>query len=189
MSSVSTLGPSAVLTRGIQAAGIIAVVIGVIIAYRQLTKAHDWNCRKARHDVLSQLATGEMRDLRSTRETECGARFVEATQTYATVYVIVAADTAKAKYRFSVTTVLNYLETMAMGITNNVLEKNVCVDHYCEATAAFRRWAKPLVAEVRPDGPLTWIDLEGLVEQWNLRYSARLQAHRQAGRIPGRSPT
>lgn len=168
---------------------LIAVTIGLTIAYRQLIRAHDWNRRKASQDLLIQLASGDINTLRGRLEAEFGARIFDQNQTYSQVLAGISDEVAKAKFRYTTRTVINHFETIAIGIKNKVLEDDTCFDYAAEIVAAYWRWAKPLVDEVRPIAPLAWVDLEGLNERWADRYVTHLRAQKEALRLPGRPPT
>jgi hypothetical protein len=168
---------------------LIAVAVGLTIAYRQLTRAHDWNRRKASQDLLIQLASGDIRALRGRLETTFDARIFDHTQTYSQVVARISDESLKAEFRYTTRTVLNYLETMGIGIKNSVLEDNTCYDYAAETVFAYWRWSKPLVEEVRPIAPLAWVNLEGLNERWGERYAARLRENKAALRLPARPPT
>jgi hypothetical protein len=173
------------VATGLGVINLAAVFVSLTLAYRSLKRSHEWNRRKASHDLLIQLASGDIRAIRGRLEADFGARIFDPTQSYGEAIAALPAPEAKAELRFLARTVLNYFETMAIGIKNNVLEDVICFDYAAETVAAFWQWSRPLVKEIRPVAPGAWTELELLAGNWARRQETSANERRLKAQIPG----
>jgi hypothetical protein len=167
---------------------LLVVAASLTLAYRQLKRTHEWNRRKASQDLLVQLATGDVRDMRYDLEVKFGARIFEPKQTYTDVLSMVDAASAP-ELNYTARSLLNYYESIAIGIKNNVLEDDICFDFAASTLNAYWRWAQPLVQERQSANRRTWIEIEHLNVRWQQRTVEIGRAQLAQGRLPGRRPT
>lgn len=176
-------------TLGFGIVNLLAVAASLTLAYRQIKKSHEWNRRKASQDLITQLVTGDVRELRHRLERTFGVNIYDKQQTYASSLASIAHDDERAELRHTARTLLNYFEGIAIGIKNKVLEEDICFDFTADVIIAYWRWAAPMVRESQSIRPLTWIELEHMATRWSDRLEEILQRQKEGARIPGRPPT
>lgn len=167
---------------------LMAVAISLILAYKQLRKAHEWNRRKASQDLLFQMVSGDVLQMRVTLEQRFGARPFNQEQHFDDVLSGLPEEERRVVH-FTARNLLNYYETVAIGIKNSVLEDDICFDFLQDVLRAYWRWASPLTKEHRTLTPLTWIELEYLNQAWSERARVNLERQKNQTRVPGRART
>jgi hypothetical protein len=132
-------------------ANVCSVVIAGVAAWivvRQLKTNHEWNRRKATHDVLVTLVTGEFPKLRERLQTECNCLIYDESQTYGTA--VKGADEDKIrKIDALVINMMNVLETVAIDIKHNIIDEDICYDYAGWLFTGLNRWAEPLIEKRR----------------------------------------
>ena len=180
---------TAYATVAIGLINLVAVAISLTFAYRQIKKTHQWNRRKASQDLITQLVIGDVREMRHRLETGFGVDIHDPQQSYANTLAKLTTDADRAELRYTARILLNYFETIAVGIKNNILEEDICFDFAVNVVLAYWRWARPLVTEAQLHTPLTWNETENMVRTWTQRLDALLTQREQVARIPGQART
>lgn len=176
---------------------VIAASAGLI--WLQIHKNHEWRRRKASHDFLYQLISGNFRVLREKLEYGFGVEYRDKSQNYETVRRSLGEDEDKRELYVKTSALFNYFEELAVGIKNNVLDDDICFDMAAPLLIEYRRWGAPLIEERSPEGyRTTWVEFVSLVDEWKdrreeqeraaeeLREKAEKRA-RDGIRVPGKS--
>jgi hypothetical protein len=166
-----------------------AVAVSLNLAYRQVKKTHEWNRRKASHDLLIQLGTGDVRAMRHVIEVDFVGRIYDDRETFEDVMSGVENQSRKLMLEDTLKGLLNYFESVAIGLKNHVLDDDICYDFTADVMAAYWRWGKPYIMEIQRTSPRAWIETEKINERWSGRTREILQKQKEHGRIAGRNPT
>jgi hypothetical protein len=169
--------------------GFLVAVISIILVYIQMRKTHEWNRRKASHDTLGALVTGDVAEFRRTLSVVFGAD-AGGSQTYADIAAALTEENRRVLL-YNTTQLLNYLEVLCIGMKNHVLDEDICYDNVLFIITRYWRWAKPLVEETRKaNGTQTiWIEVENYARRWSEREEQERRQHLELLRGQGKRPT
>lgn len=160
---------------------LIALIVSVVLLYRQISKEHEWNRRKTSQDLLMSLVTGDFTNLRHDLEVGFGVRLDDVNQTYADVRTALPPD-RQAALKFSVDKLLNFYETIAIGIKNNVLDEEVCFDHFSWNLTRYWKWAEPYHVDRRGLDSTIWMEAAHYVDEWDGRLRDERAVLRKQGK-------
>lgn len=166
----------------ISALTLLAVVVGAALLRRQILKDHEWNRRKTSQDVLMSLVTGEFTKIREELEVRCGVKLDDSQQTYATLAPTVQGNLRQLN--FALERLLNFYETIAIGLKNNVLDEEVCYDHFSWNLTRYWEWTEPYHKKVRGLDPTIWIEAGYYAKRWADRIERELAQLRKDGKPP-----
>ena len=174
------------LFSGLAFAGVVTALLlqnhGLRLQLQEMSKEHDWNRRKAAHDLIAESSLGKFGDIR--RKFESRIPIYDRDLTSATLNPPLSADEA-----LQLDAVLNYLENVCLSIKNNVVDEDIVFDALSDILVAYWRWSKPYVNECRRTMSIDfWKDLEPYELKWRMRDDELKAATRAAGLGPGRPP-
>jgi len=147
---------------------ILAVTLGVtggflfyqarLILY-QIRSTHDWNRRKATHDVLTEIILGSFVGIRRTLEKKIDP--YDKSQDYEKKAQELTTDDIQL-----LGDLLNYLEQMCLAIKHGIIDDDIAFDCASGLLVAYWRWAKPYIDSERVYSPRMWIEIQDRAGIW-----------------------
>ena len=165
----------------VEALTLLTIIISAALLYSQIRKEHEWNRRKTSQDLLMSLVAGDFTNLRRDLEVAFGVKLEDVNQSYRDIAAAVDADRRPA-LDFAVSKLLNFYETIAIGIKNNVLEEDVCFDHFSWNLTRYWRWAEPYHRDRRGLDSTIWMEAAHYVDKWENRIRGDQAALRKEGK-------
>lgn len=132
------------------------------LVQEQIRSNHEWNRRKAAHDLVTQLMFGRFADLRKLLSTHIDV--YDRRQSYAE-----PKGTILEQDRRHLADILNCLEGVCVGIKHGVADEVIAYDCVAEIMTAHWRWAERFAEEMRADGGVFWPELEKKATEWEHR--------------------
>ena len=189
LASAVTPNPSifAVVDLSVRIFTLLLVGASAVLAYNQIKKTQEWNRRKATQDLLFQVATGDLKEFVQALSDEFG---VDLTKTmplpsYQSVVENEADDKRQDRVRHLTRSILNYMETIAIGLKNHVLDEDICYEHLSIWMTEYWSFSDKLIKIARAKNPTVWIEQEHYVNLWR----SRLDRENESLRRPGKSRT
>lgn len=159
------------LFSGLAFAGLVVALLlqnhGLRLQLAEVTRDHDWNRKRAAHDLIFETSLGRFAELR--RRTEAGIDIYDRTQNSATVQL---SDERKQ----DLDAVLNFLENVCLSMKNEVVDEEIVYKTLSDILLAYARWAKPYVTECRQISADFWREIDLYVEKWTRRVEEERQA-------------
>jgi len=146
----------------------LGVAAGAILLYRQIRTQHEWNRRKAAHDLVFRI-TEDLRPLR--RHLESKIDIYDDAQTYATV-----KSQLDSESHVVLDAVLNVLENVCVAIKDGVADESLIYNSFSGILIAYWRWAGPYVKQERAKSPLLWCEITPFVGKWAQKDRERMDA-------------
>lgn len=152
------------------------VAVSAFLLWNQIRREHNWNRRKAAHDLLF-LASNDLRQLRDRLESKVD--IWDDSQTYSNLKERLTKEDQRA-----LDAILNYLENICLAVHNGVVDEKLIYDTLSGVVIAYRRWAGPYIKEQRGKNNLFWIGIEPYADSWQRK--DRDMVHKAAGekRVP-----
>jgi hypothetical protein len=143
-------------------ASIAVVAISALLLYLQIRRSHEWNRRRAAHDLIFDSNIGRFRELRNKLEDRIKIHDTNTTYT-----------TDKGKLNDADTlvleSILNYLENVCLAVKNHVVDEDIAYECLVAILVSYRRWADPYIRSVRGIEALFYIDIDSVAERWDKR--------------------
>ena len=152
LSSISTLG----------------VATGALLLYYQIRGQHEWNRRKAAHDLVFRI-TEDLRPLR--RQLEGKIDVYDDRQTYLDL-----KERLDKEDHVVLDHILNVLENSCVAIKDGVADEDLIYNSFSGILLAYWRWAEPYVKQERAKSSLFWCEIIPFCERWSSRDQGRLSA-------------
>lgn len=138
------------------------LALSALLVYLQIRKAHEWNRRKAAHDLIFEASLGRFRKIRDHLEQKID--IYDEAQTYDTL----SSELDKQDHIF-LDAALNFFDNLCLAIKNNVVDESIVYDSISNILVAYARWASPWIKQNRAICPLMWIEMDPYVEKWKQR--------------------
>jgi hypothetical protein len=160
------------LFSGLAFAGLVVALLlqnhGLRLQLAEVTRDHDWNRKRAAHDLIFETSLGRFAELR--RRTEAGIDIYDADQNSATVQL-------SEERKQDLDAVLNFLENVCLSMKNNVVDEEIVYKTLSDILLAYARWAAPYITESRQISPDFWKEIDLYVVRWTRRVEAERLAN------------
>jgi len=165
----------------IQIFGFIAVVVSVFLAYLQIRKTHEWNRRKTSFDVSFNVASGEIKTIRTRLLLEYGVDLTDPASTYERAIAGLDQKTLHA-FHNEIDALFNCLESIFLGIKHHILDEDICYEYLSWVVVSFWRWGATYICRVRKLDPTLWMEYGHFAGQWQARQACDRAAIRKPGK-------
>ena len=171
------------LFSGLAFAGVVIALLlqnhGLQLQLQEISKAHDWNRRKAAHDLICETSLGKFGELR--RKIENKVKIYDAQQTSATL-----APPLSREAMLELDAALNFLENVCLSIKNNVVDEEIVYNALSDILVGYWRWAKPYIDECRRTmSDDFWREIDPYERQWRDRSEQSQRDAIASRRLPG----
>jgi hypothetical protein len=135
--------------------------------HKQIDTGHQWNRRKTTQEMLHVMVMGEFPSIRHELEEAYGCIIWDKNQTYGDV--VQAAPDKKDAVDYRLARIMNFFETIAINIKNDVIEEKICYDYLGWIYTEYYRWGKSFIEErrKRAGDPRVLIDFSDYAEKWS----------------------
>ncbi len=161
----------------IQAAGVLVAGVAAYRIYVEYRKNHEWNRRKAAHDLLFDASAGKFRDVRDKLESKIAIH--DPAETYAT-----SKGRLSVEDHLYLDTALNYLENVCLAVKNGVADEAIIFESLAAVILAYHRWAHPYIRQCRSLHQCIWVELDPYANKWSKQLTERTQRVIGDGRHP-----
>ena len=137
----------------------------------QLRGTHEWNRRKAAHDLIFEASLGSFRALRDRLEQKIDV--YNPDQTYASV-----KDTLDKEDHVYLDATLNFFENVCLAIKNNVINEDIIFQSLSAVMIAYMRWAEPYITHNRETIHFgLWQEIDPFVDDWLEQHEQQKAEH------------
>lgn len=150
----------------IQAISVLVAGIAIYRIYVEYRKNHDWNRRKAAHDLLFDASAGKLRDIRAKLETKIAIH--DTAQTYTTEKSKLSQDD-----HILLDGALNYLENICLTIKNGVADEAIIYESLAAVMISYHRWALPYIRQCRSLHECIWVEIDPYTDKWSKQLAER----------------
>jgi len=156
-----------ILNTLIIAATALFVYLQVRAIHKQININHQWNRRKTTQEMLQKMVMGEFPSLRHELEEGYGCLIWDKNQTYEGV--VQSTPDNKSEIDFRLAWIMNFFETIAINIKNDVIEEKICYDYLGWIYSEYYRWGKSFIDErrKRAGDPRVLLDFSYYAEKWS----------------------
>ena len=148
-------------------ANLLVVAIAAGLLWKEIHSNHEWNRRRAAHDLIFESTVGKFRTNLDRLSAKIGENVYDPKSTSATIDPGLTPE----EYRCLDAT-LNYLENMCLAVKNNVVDEDIAFGCLGSILVSYWRWADPYVTECRKTDSLFWIEIDPYAKTWGLRAQA-----------------
>lgn len=162
---------------------IVIVVASASFALLAIRRTQEWNRRKATFDVLLQTvtkATDSFREFASAYNLNFNVN--PPSPTLESVEASLGDQASRQQFRRDLHGLLNYFETLAVGLKNHVLDEDMCYEHLSIRQVLLWEWARTFVLANRGLSPTLCIEQEHYAIRWRKRLDDEIAALRTPGK-------